>query len=572
MSSKSAKEYGAKRGGDLLTIDPRKVVIEEDDPQHKHFAAHEPRRAIQPRILRLIRTKGAKALGETRVKMIKRSDGSSYVAARDGRVRIRHARIVLIEEIKKLLAGGDATKWTPEMGDPETWEPADGEALPLALRAVIETDDDATTILNAYQKRDPPLMLAQVCAEKRDNNVSVDEIGMLINRSKAQVENYLRFWDDGCDELKAALHDDSVTLNVALRLAEKSHDKQREALAKLAERGKKARGKAALRAVDGGDAVPAPRFRASAAKLAEEAAKMPEGPARAALEWALGRRDAPTVEQVSSETTSFTGGTTSAVTIDRDPDDVREIDELKSEIEKLRAAQKAATSGPIKVNGDNASDAIDESKARMKLRLVEDENATLRVEVEKLRMALKDPQLAIAIDLDTTETKDAKKLRSEIDSFKIDIEKIAEDVASDLASDEALDEHGKSIALMAARSALERATSQIVEKIEEVNGRVEDLNDKEEELKIREVEVVELENEAEKIVVDPATDEEMRAAQVDEVRFADRHGTLRALLGRKPGLRAVAESLGIDLADGRAASDAVYRILAERGVLAARPG
>jgi hypothetical protein len=249
MSSKSAKEYGAIGRFEGFPLDPRKVVIEEDDPNHKDFSAHEPRRAVQPRLLRLIRTKGAAALGEVRVKKVKRDDGSTYVRAVDGRVRIRHARIVLREKIAEMGA------------DPDTWEPSEGDPFPLLVRAVPEHDDDATIVLNAYQKRDPPLMLAQVCSEKRADNVAIDDIGLLINRSRTAVEKYLKLWDDGCDELKEALHGDKLTFNTALRLCEKSHDKQREALAKLGERGKKLRGRAAEEAASGNEPGERPRFR-----------------------------------------------------------------------------------------------------------------------------------------------------------------------------------------------------------------------------------------------------------------------------------------------------------------------
>lgn len=232
MSSKSARAYGSLTRSDVFILDPRKVVIEEDDPSHPDYSLHEPRRKINPRMLSLIRRKGADAIGEIGVKLKKLDDGRTITVAKDGRKRLRHARIVLREKLEAMGV------------NPDTFEPSEGDPLPLAVRAVPRKDDASTQIFNAYSQKDPPLMVAAKVAEYEANGVPLDEIEILVNRSPSQIANYRKLWGDGCAELKTALHADKITFNFALKLCNKSHDKQREALAKLGERGKKLRGQA----------------------------------------------------------------------------------------------------------------------------------------------------------------------------------------------------------------------------------------------------------------------------------------------------------------------------------------
>ena len=426
MSSKTAQAYGALARSDVFLIDPRKVVIEEDDPSHPDYQLHEPRRKIQERELRLIRQKGAKALGEVRVKTKKLDDGSSVVVMRDGRTRIRHARVVLREKLEAMGA------------DYDTFEPSKDDPLPLMVRAVPEDDPDATQILNAYAKKDPPLMIAAKVDEYFRNNVPVEQIGVLVNRSAKSIASYRKLWTDAIQPVKDALHEDRISFNVAVELADKSAQGQADALARILERGAK-RGRAARDAAAGKDETPAPRFRAPAAKLAAEVETLPHGPERHALEWALGRRDLLVEPRTSEEVEA-------ALTLEKERQRVEEMGhkmaELRAQIDALRAEHAVPVkdaseesipllgAAPVKVTKDNVAAAVAESKERQRANALEAEleklkNASSLVAVENVALRQKVDTLSRATSRDPDDVKEIDELKKRIETLQLEVERTA---------------------------------------------------------------------------------------------------------------------------------------------------
>lgn len=521
MSSASAKAYGAVTRSDVFLIDPRKPVIEEDDPAHPDYKAHEPRRAINPRMLRLIKTKGAKAIGEIRIKLKKLEDGSTIVVMRDGRVRLRHAREVLREKLTEMGA------------DYDTFEPTKDDPLPLLLRAVPEDDKDATLVFNSYAKKDPPLMIAQKCAELAADNVPEEQIEILVNRSTSSIKKYLKLWHDAVPEVKDALHADKISFNQAYRLCEKSEAKQREAIARIIERGAK-RGRRAQEAADGAEAKPRPR---APAKVAEVLKELPEGPARAAVEWTLGLRESIDAQAKASEMPAV-------LRAERDPDDVREIDALKSEIEKLREDAKIARKPNVEQEAqlDGALREVEKLKAEIEEAKSETDLAVAVAEAE-LAEKLAEAERRVRFFEVREKGRESARDRKHSDDFDPDdVEKAAIEAFTSEHGEPTPEQraHVEWIAHFCAEYVLDALDTAI----EQVKGDRENLSVKEEDIEKREDAIEEAEHDRERLASLP-TDEEIEAAAVDQLRFVERRGRLAAFLANNPGARPVAVKHGL---------------------------